>query len=87
MEKPVFESYKRKNGHDEFEEWLKKLPVSDRAKILRVITDTQDQGLLIAQRLNWVKKIQGEKNLYEIRSKVSTNIQRYYIFTFTDLGM
>ncbi|MCG0826426.1 addiction module toxin RelE [Lactiplantibacillus plantarum] len=80
MEKPEFETYKRPNGHDEFDEWLQQLPIKDRAKLLQVITDTQDQGLLVAQRMTWVKKIESAKNLYELRSKVSSNIQRALYF-------
>ncbi len=37
MEKPEFETYKRPNGHDEFDEWLQQLPIKDRAKLLQVI--------------------------------------------------
>lgn len=42
-----------------------------------MITDTQEQGLLVAQRMTWVKSTQ---NLYELRSKVSSNIQRAMYF-------
>ncbi|HIZ96002.1 type II toxin-antitoxin system RelE/ParE family toxin [Ligilactobacillus pobuzihii] len=80
MENPEFESYERPNGHDEFDEWLQELPPKDRAKMLQVITDTQEQGLLVAQRMTWVKKIDTEKNLYELRSKVAKNIQRALYF-------
>lgn len=87
MEKTEFETYKRPNGHGEFDEWLRKLPIKDRAKLLQVITDTQDQGLLVAQHMTWVKKIESAKNLYELRSKVSSNIQRHYAFTLRDQNM
>lgn len=80
MENPEFESYERPNDHDEFDEWLQELPPKDRAKMLQVITDTQEQGLLVAQRMTWVKKIDTEKNLYELRSKVAKNIQRALYF-------
>ena len=78
MEKIKFESYKRLNGHDEFHEWLRDLPIKDRAKLLSVVAKTEKEGLLVAQNQKWVKKI--EKNLYELRSKVSTNIQRAFYF-------
>lgn len=84
MNKPEFETYERPNGHDEFVEWLKILPIKDRAKMLQVISDTQEQGLLVAQRMTWVKKIDGQKNIYELRSKVSTNIQRALYFHVED---
>lgn len=78
MEKIEFESYERPNGHDEFDEWLKKLPTKDRAKVLQVISDVQEQGLLVSQKMKWIKKL--ENNLYELRSKVGSNIQRACYF-------
>lgn len=80
MEKPKFETYERPNGHDEFAEWLKDLPRKDKVKILKTIYDTENNGLLVAQRMSWVKKIDTEKNLYEVRSKVASNIQRAMYF-------
>ncbi len=78
MKKLEFETYERLSGHDEFKEWIKELPRKDRAKMYRVINDTEEFGMLIAQRLKWVKKI--DKNLYELRSKVGSNIQRAIYF-------
>lgn len=78
MDKISFESYERPNGHDEFKEWYSKLPKKDRAKLLRTIEETESQGLLVAQRLKWVKKI--DTNLYELRSKIGSNIQRGLYF-------
>ncbi|EPI05667.1 toxin-antitoxin system, toxin component, RelE family [Enterococcus faecalis 13-SD-W-01] len=78
MDKIEFETYKRPNGHDEFLEWVTALPIKDRAKLLRTIKETEVNGLLVAQRLKWVKKI--DTNLYELRSKVGTNIQRGLYF-------
>lgn len=82
MKKIEFETYKRPNGHDEFSEWIKELPKKDRAKMYRVINDIENFGMLIAQRLKWVKKI--DKNLYELRSKVGSNIQRAIYFYVDD---
>ena len=82
MEKVGFESYCRINGHDEFLEWLVTLPKKDSAKLLRLIEETEKQGLLIAQRMKWVKQI--DKNLYELRSKVGSNIQRVIYFHVVD---
>ena len=59
---------------------LHQLPIKDRAKLLQLSTYTQDQVLLVAQRMTWVKKIESAKNLYELRSKVSSNIQRALYF-------
>jgi phage-related protein len=84
MKKPEFESYERPNGHDEFDEWLQGLPIKDRAKILQVIRATEENGLLVAQRMLWVKKITSEKNLYELRSVQSNNIQRALYFHVED---
>lgn len=78
MKRLTFESYKRSNGHDEFIEWLRTLPKKDSAKLLRTIDKTEEQGLLVAQRLQWVKKI--DVNLYELRSKLGSNIQRALYF-------
>ncbi|EEI71775.1 toxin-antitoxin system, toxin component, RelE family [Lentilactobacillus hilgardii ATCC 27305] len=70
---PSFETYKRPNGHDEFLEWINILPNKDSAKLLSIIDKLQSNGMLIAQRLKWVHKL--DFNLYELRSKVSSNIQ------------
>lgn len=78
MDKIEFKTYKRPNGHDEFLEWVTALPIKDRAKLLRTIKETEVNGLLVAQRLKWVKKI--DTNLYELRSKVGLNIQRGLYF-------
>ncbi|QVI35035.1 addiction module toxin RelE [Lacticaseibacillus chiayiensis] len=82
MNNPKFESYKRPNGHDEFKEWLYALPEKDAAKLLRVIEETEKNGMLVAQRLNWAKKI--SSNLYEIRNNVASKIQRTLYFHVTD---
>ena len=78
MEKISFETFKRPNGHDEFLEWLETLPKKDSAKLLRTIEETEKNGMLVAQRLKWVKKL--DTNLYELRSKVGSNIQRAIYF-------
>lgn len=78
MRKVSFESYQRPNGHDEFVEWLNQLPDKDQAKVLLVISETEEKGLLVARKMQWVKKI--DSNLFELRSKVSTNIQRALYF-------
>ncbi|MDR1017764.1 MAG: type II toxin-antitoxin system RelE/ParE family toxin [Lachnospiraceae bacterium] len=80
MEKIIFTSYTRKNGHNEFLEWFQRLPIKDQAKLQDIILRIEEHGLLVAQRMLWVKKIEGENNLYEIRSKQSSNIQRALYF-------
>ncbi|EOA07657.1 type II toxin-antitoxin system RelE/ParE family toxin [Pediococcus acidilactici] len=78
MEDIEFESYKRNNGHDEFLEFIEQLPIKDQQKLLEVIELTQEKGLLIAQKMKWIKKL--DDNLFELRSKVSSNIQRVLYF-------
>lgn len=78
MEKPKFSSYRRLNGHDEFTEFYQGLPAKDRQKLIGLIKTIEQEGLLTAIRMEWVKKL--DVNLYEIRSKVASNIQRSLYF-------
>lgn len=39
---------------------------------------TEEQGLMATQRMKWIKKL--DDNLYELRSKQSSNIQRAIYF-------
>lgn len=78
MEKPQFDFIKRLDGTSEFEDFLNSIPEKDSAKLLATISKTEEHGLLIAQRMEWVKKI--EADLFELRSKVGSNIQRAIYF-------
>ena len=78
MEKPKFISYTRPNGHNEFEEFYKSLPTKDRNKLRATIDMIEEAGIQAAIQLEWVKKLDNEIN--EIRSKVSSNIQRALYF-------
>ena len=78
MEKPKFISYTRPNGHNEFEEFYNALPVKDRNKLRATIEMIEEAGIQAAIQLEWVKKLDSEIN--EIRSKVSSNIQRALYF-------
>ena len=80
--KPIFEYIKRPDGTSEFEEFLDSLPEKDVVKLLAVIEKTEKYGISVAARNQWVKKL--ENNLYEIRSKVSSNIQRALYFHVVD---
>lgn len=62
----------------EFEAYLDSLSDKDAAKLLAVIGNIEEQGLAIAERQKWIKKL--ETNLYEIRSKRASNIQRALYF-------
>lgn len=78
MEKPRFISYTRPNGHNEFEEFYNSLPIKDRNKLRATIDMIEAAGIQAAIQLEWVKKLDNEIN--EIRSKVSSNIQRALYF-------
>lgn len=78
MEKPKFISYTRPNGHNEFEEFYNSLPIKDRNKLRATIDMIEEAGMQAAIQLEWVKKLDSEIN--EIRSKVSSNIQRALYF-------
>ena len=78
MEKPKFLSFRRPNGHNEFKEFMESLPIKDFQKLHAVITSIEEFGLLTDIQQEWVKKLNSE--IYEIRSKVSTNIQRVLYF-------
>lgn len=67
---------------NEFEHFLDCLPDKDAAKLVSTIQKIEEYGLSVAVRQEWVKKL--DKNLYEIRSKRSTNIQRALYFQVVD---
>ena len=50
----------------------------DRIKLLTTIQKIEEEGIQIAIRMKWVKKL--DNNLYEIRSKFGSNIQRAIYF-------
>lgn len=76
--KVTFRPLMRKDGTSEFEEFFQDLPTKDRQKLLLIIHQTETEGLQIAIRQKWVKKLGDD--LYELRSKVGTNIQRALYF-------
>ena len=79
MEKKlVFEYVRASDGTSEFEKFLDSMPLKDAAKLLAVIEKTEKYGLLVAAQNQWVKKL--ESNLFELRSKVGSNIQRAIYF-------
>ena len=82
MKYPQFEFYTRPNGRTEFIEFLQSIPTKDKQKLLATISVIQEQGLLVAQRMEWVKKL--DSDIFEIRSKVSSNIQRALYFHVVD---
>ena len=82
MKQPKFEFYTRLNGHNEFIEFLQALPKKDKQKLLATIDVIQEKGLLVEQRMEWVKKL--DNDIFEIRSKVSSNIRRALYFHAVD---
>lgn len=78
MDKPKFEFYERPNGHNEFIEFFEQLPEKAQKKMLAVIANVEEHGILIAQKMKWVKKL-GD-NLFELRSGIGGNIQRALYF-------
>lgn len=54
----------------------------DKQKLLATINMVQEHGLLVAQRMEWIKKV--DNDIFEIHSKVSSNIQRALYFHVTD---
>lgn len=58
------------------------LPTKDAAKLVTIIRKIETYGLLVAERQKWTKKL--ENNLYEVRSKRASNIQRAIYFQFKD---
>lgn len=78
IKNPEFISFTRKNGRNEFIDFLNSLSKKDREKLLLLLNKVRDNGMLLAQKMQWVKKI--DDNLYELRSKLGTNIQRVIYF-------
>ncbi|HBI2077905.1 TPA: type II toxin-antitoxin system RelE/ParE family toxin [Enterococcus faecalis] len=69
---------RRKKQQFEFVEFINSIPEKDAAKLLATIKKTEEHGFLIAQRMEWIKKI--DSDLYELRSKVGSDIQRAIYF-------
>lgn len=63
---------------NEFNNYLDSLPRKDAVKLSTIISNIEEQGLIIAKQQKWVKKL--EPNLFEIRSKYASNIQRAIYF-------
>jgi phage-related protein len=76
--KPEFDWVRRADGTSEFEDFLASLPVKDAAKLLAVISNTEKQGLEVAIRMQWVKRL--EDDFCELRSIRGSNIQRAIYF-------
>ena len=72
MKKVEFNYY----DEQEFEKFLDDLPVKQLIKFTETIKNVEEHGFAIASRQRWTRKIKGQINLLEIRSKFSSNIVR-----------
>ncbi|MDR1017137.1 MAG: type II toxin-antitoxin system RelE/ParE family toxin [Lachnospiraceae bacterium] len=75
-----FEPVKREDGTSEFQDFLMSLPVKDGEKLLALIDTVEELGIQEAIKMQWAKKI--DTNLFELRSKQGSNIQRGMYFHF-----
>lgn len=78
MKKIEFEYY----DWAEFVDFLDRLPRKDAEKLTSLIVKIEQYELTVARRQEWVKKL--DKNLFEIRSKCASNIQRALYFHLID---
>jgi phage-related protein len=72
--------YEKTNGECPVETFIRSLPAKEQAKLLRDIDLLEELGTSIREPL--AKPIKGEKNLYELRSIFSNNIQRVFYCLF-----
>jgi phage-related protein len=80
--KAEFDWIRRPDGTSEFEEFIAALPSKDSAKLFSVIHNTEIEGILVATKMKWVKKL--ENDLFELRSKQGSDIQRAIYFQEID---
>jgi phage-related protein len=78
MKRLTFDWIRRPDGTSEFREYMDSLPPKDRAKLSAVIAKTEDNGMEIAKKAKWVKKLRD--GIFELRSKQGNNIQRALYF-------
>lgn len=70
------------NGKSEALYFIEELNRIDREKLLITIEKIETHGLEVAKKMQWIKKLDNE--IFEIRSKVGTNIQRCLYFKKVD---
>ncbi len=78
MDKKVEFEFLELDNKNEVIDFIDSLPAKDKAKLLQVISKIETLGLETAKRMQWTKKLDNE--IYEIRSKVGSNIQRCLYF-------
>ena len=69
---------KRNDGTSEFTDFMSSLAIKDRAKLYALISTIEEQGMEIAKKMQWVKKLRD--GIFEIRSRQGTDIQRTLYF-------
>ncbi|MEL5941104.1 type II toxin-antitoxin system RelE/ParE family toxin [Tetragenococcus halophilus] len=78
MDKKVEFEFLELDNKNEVVEFINSLPTKDKAKLLQVISKIETLGLTTAKKMQWIKKLNSE--IYEVRSKVGSNIQRCLYF-------
>ncbi|TDM07920.1 type II toxin-antitoxin system RelE/ParE family toxin [Macrococcus lamae] len=78
MKKIEFQYAKDSRGNEYFFDLLDSLPDKQRVALVTLISKIEKYGLQEAIKNQWVAKL--DKNLYEIRSKQGSNIQRGIYF-------
>lgn len=74
----AFKTLQDSSGKSEFINFIYSLPDKDRIKLLKTIEKIENNGFPTAIRMEWIKKL--DNGIYEIRSKLGTNIQRAIYF-------
>ncbi|WP_342387897.1 type II toxin-antitoxin system RelE/ParE family toxin [Salinicoccus bachuensis] len=82
MKKIEFDTMTDSRGNDNFEAYLATLTEKEQDKLVARILEIEHQGLQVARRMKWVKKL--DDDLYEIRCQFSNNIQRVLYFQEKD---
>lgn len=78
MNKLEFDIYVTPDGKCPFDDWYNELPAKDVSKLDAVIAKIQEQGIPVALKMQWVKKLDDE--IWEIRSTFASNTQRACYF-------
>jgi len=66
------------DGKSEIMEFISSLPTDDKKKLIATIKKVEKYGISNSAKMKWVKKL--DWNIYEIRSRFASNIQRCLYF-------
>ncbi|MDF7663476.1 type II toxin-antitoxin system RelE/ParE family toxin [Bifidobacterium sp. ESL0763] len=78
MRQLSFNIYQSENGNCPFDDWYQTLPAKDAAKLDAIIDRIEVYGIPTSLKMQWVKRL--DADIWEIRSKFSSNIQRACYF-------